>query len=186
MTNTSKPIGQTPGKKEMADHQLPENSKENLDRKLDHAVKETFPTSDPVSVTITKGGAIDYDTPAPRAERGQPQPSAEDLVGQAKETVRDLAGSASDAAREAYTEGKRYVRRAQEAYPQAERYYRDGSRAVGHQVSENPLLSVLVAGAIGYALAWMIHGSSRSADRRVPEYGRSRPHYAEDQRAGRR
>jgi hypothetical protein len=29
--------------------------------KLDHAIKETFPTSDPVSVTITKGGAIDYD-----------------------------------------------------------------------------------------------------------------------------
>ena len=44
-----------------SDRRLPENSKENLDRKLDHAVKETFPTSDPVSVTITKGGAIDYD-----------------------------------------------------------------------------------------------------------------------------
>ncbi len=44
-----------------SDKDLPENSKENLDRKLDHAVKETFPTSDPVSVTITEGGAIDYD-----------------------------------------------------------------------------------------------------------------------------
>jgi hypothetical protein len=33
---------------------LPENSKENLDRKLDHAITETFPTSDPVSVKITK------------------------------------------------------------------------------------------------------------------------------------
>jgi hypothetical protein len=43
------------------DRHLAENSKENLDRKLDHAIKETFPTSDPVSVTITKGGAIDYD-----------------------------------------------------------------------------------------------------------------------------
>ena len=186
MTSTSKPMGQPPGKKNMADHQLPENSKENLDRKLDHAVKETFPTSDPVSVTITKGGAIDYDTSDSRAEQSQPQPSVENLVGQAKETVRDLAGSASDAAREAYAEGKRYVRRAQETYPQAERYYRDGSRAVGQQVSENPLLSILLAGAIGYALAWMIHGSSRRADRRVPEYGRTRPRYTEDQRAGRR
>jgi hypothetical protein len=44
-----------------SDKTLPENSKENLDRKLDHAVEETFPTSDPVSVQITKGGAIDYD-----------------------------------------------------------------------------------------------------------------------------
>jgi hypothetical protein len=37
-----------------ADCDLPENSKENLDMKLDHALKETFPTSDPVSVSITR------------------------------------------------------------------------------------------------------------------------------------
>jgi hypothetical protein len=36
------------------DCDLPENSKENLDEKLDHAIEETFPTSDPVSVKITK------------------------------------------------------------------------------------------------------------------------------------
>ncbi len=36
------------------DCDLPENSKENLDKKLDHAIEETFPTSDPVSVSITK------------------------------------------------------------------------------------------------------------------------------------
>ena len=36
------------------DNKLPENSKENLDEKLDHAVDETFPGSDPVSVKITK------------------------------------------------------------------------------------------------------------------------------------
>jgi hypothetical protein len=36
------------------DCELPENSTENLDRKLDHALEETFPTSDPVSVSITR------------------------------------------------------------------------------------------------------------------------------------
>ena len=36
------------------DDQLPENSKKKLDRKLDEALEETFPTSDPVSVKITK------------------------------------------------------------------------------------------------------------------------------------
>ena len=36
------------------DCDLPENSKANLDRKLDHALTETFPTSDPVSVSITR------------------------------------------------------------------------------------------------------------------------------------
>jgi hypothetical protein len=186
MTNPSKPIDQRPRTEDTPDHQLPENSKENLDRKLDHAVKETFPTSDPVSVTITKGGAIDYDTPASAAEPSNGQPPVEDLVARAKDTARDLAGSVSDAAREAYTEGKQYVRRAKDAYPDAERYYRDGSRAVSQQVTENPLLSLLVAGALGYALAWLIHGSSRSEDNRVPDFGRTRPHYAEEPYARRR
>jgi hypothetical protein len=36
------------------DKKLPENSKKSLDAKLDHALEETFPTSDPVSVKITK------------------------------------------------------------------------------------------------------------------------------------
>lgn len=36
------------------DRKLPENSKQNLDEKLDHGVEETFPGSDPVSVKITK------------------------------------------------------------------------------------------------------------------------------------
>ena len=36
------------------DRDLPENSQSNLDRRLDHALEETFPTSDPVSVSITR------------------------------------------------------------------------------------------------------------------------------------
>lgn len=36
------------------DKHLPGNSQENLGRKLDEAVEETFPSSDPVSVKITK------------------------------------------------------------------------------------------------------------------------------------
>ena len=44
-------VGETASPK---DKKLPENSKENLDRKLDQGVEETFPASDPVSVKITK------------------------------------------------------------------------------------------------------------------------------------
>jgi len=40
--------GNTQGRK------LPENSKEELNRRLDEGVEETFPASDPVSVKITK------------------------------------------------------------------------------------------------------------------------------------
>lgn len=36
------------------DRNLPENKQENLGEKLDHAIEETFPASDPVSVTVTR------------------------------------------------------------------------------------------------------------------------------------
>jgi hypothetical protein len=55
------------------DSQLPENSQENLDARLDHAIEETFPTSDPISVTITKGPEPD------RPDRGAGSSSADDL-----------------------------------------------------------------------------------------------------------
>ncbi len=50
--HTGKPGFRQDGTKE--DDKLPENKKEHLDEKLDHALEETFPTSDPVSVKITK------------------------------------------------------------------------------------------------------------------------------------
>jgi hypothetical protein len=40
--------------KDTADCDLPENCQEKLDERLDHAIYESFPTSDPVSVVITK------------------------------------------------------------------------------------------------------------------------------------
>src|SRR3954451_13500525 len=94
------------------DNQLRENSKENLDAKLDHAVEETFPTSDPISVQITKGGAIDYDQPARSDTSGSESRghedggTGEDLLGKATDTLRNVAGSASDTARKAYNRGK--------------------------------------------------------------------------------
>jgi ElaB/YqjD/DUF883 family membrane-anchored ribosome-binding protein len=126
---------------------LPENTQENLDAKLDHAIEETFPTSDPVSVNITKGGAIDYD-----------QQDAESVLDQVRDALSDVTESASGAARDAYSQGQRYVRQARERYPEAERYYQDGSRAISQQITETPWLSLAVAGAVGYGLAWMIHG----------------------------
>jgi hypothetical protein len=159
------------------DKALPENSKDNLDRKLDHAIEETFPTSDPVSVSVTKGGAIDYDhsgTAMPGASGQQGQSTAEGVLRQAKETVSGVAGAASEAAREAYDQGKRYASTARERYPEAERYYREGTRVVRQQASDNPLLTLLVGVGIGYALAWMIHSGGSDKDYRVPDYARTR------------
>ena len=182
------------------DKNLPENSKENLDRKLDHAVKETFPTSDPVSVTITKGGAIDYDengkpiTHRPAQESGGPggglaeqvnealgavATKAPEVIGQAKDTLGDAAASASDVARGAYEQGQRYAREASERYPQMERYYREGMRAVRQYAPDNPIWTLLLGAAVGYGVAWMIHHERWRGRReeQVPRYTRTREGY---------
>jgi hypothetical protein len=166
------------------DKALPENSQPNLNKKLDRAVEETFPSSDPVSVSITKGGAIDYDhdddeaddPSIVRSNLGQ-QGTSESLLTQAKEKLSDVGSTVSEAAHEAYTEGSRYVREAVGQHPEMERYYRQGTEAVRQQASENPLLTLLVGLGLGYALAWMIHGTSGGA-RGVPDYARTRRVYA--------
>jgi ElaB/YqjD/DUF883 family membrane-anchored ribosome-binding protein len=181
----------TPGKDQeksseyRSDSSLGENSQEDLDARLDHAIEETFPTSDPVSVTITKGPEPerpDQETRSSSAddERGsQPeQDMAEHVLEQVRETLRDVADGASEAAREAYNRGEHYARQARQQYPEAERYIREGQQAVTQRVTESPLLALFVAGAIGYALAWMIHGQRRTREAHVPDYGRTDRGYA--------
>src|SRR5215207_2952568 len=89
------------------DRNLPENSKQNLDKKLDHAVEETFPTSDPVSVSITKGGAIDYDHDDDEAESAGPANpgTAGHLLDQAKEKLAAARSTVAEAAHDAYDQG---------------------------------------------------------------------------------
>ena len=47
-------------------------------------------------------------------------------------------------------------------------YLREGSRAVGHQVEDNPFVSIAFAGAVGYLLAYAIHGTERPSSRGAP------------------
>jgi ElaB/YqjD/DUF883 family membrane-anchored ribosome-binding protein len=161
------------------DSELPENSQENLDARLDHAVEETFPTSDPISVHITAGPEPDrqgQESPSSSADDhlGQPeQDPTEHLLDQVREALLDATDSVSGAARDAYDSGSRYVRQVREQYPEAEQYIRDGQRAVTHRVAENPLLALFMAGVAGYALGWLIHGRWQGQDNGVPDYGRT-------------
>jgi ElaB/YqjD/DUF883 family membrane-anchored ribosome-binding protein len=161
------------------DNKLPENSQENLDARLDHAIEETFPTSDPVSVTITKGPEPDRaDQEARFSAADAQQDSAEHVLDQVREVLHEVADQASGTARDIYGQGRRYVRQAAERYPEAERYASEGHSLVSRYTAANPLLSLLMAGAIGYALAWMIHGQRRGHDEHIPDYGRTNRGYA--------
>ena len=149
------------------DNKLAENSQENLDARLDHAVEETFPTSDPISVHITKGPKPDRSAqkaPASSADDHldqSKQDPTEHLLDQVREALQDVTESVAGAAQDAYDQGSRYVRQARERYPEAEQYIREGQQAMTHRVTENPLLALFTAGVAGYALAWMIHGQRR-------------------------
>jgi len=166
------------------DNKLPENSQENLDARLDHAIEATFPTSDPVSVTITKGpepDRSDQEAGASMAEEQQGQPrqgSTEHVLDQVREALNDVAGSATEVVGAVYRQGENYARQAGERYPQAQRYVREGQSLVARYTTENPLLSLFMAGAIGYALAWMIHRERRNQEPDVPDYGRTDRGYA--------
>lgn len=96
-----------------------------------------------------------------------------DYVGRAKEAARQAANNAQDFANGAYDASGRYVSRAQDAvrdaagnvadyaqdaYNNPGRYVKQGQNVVERQVEENPLLALLVAGAVGYGLALLVHG----------------------------
>jgi len=165
------------------DRSLPENTRENLDKKLDHAVEETFPTSDPVSVSITKGGAANYGEqggatttviPAASAQQG----AAEHLLDEAREKLSAARGTVAEAAQDAYDQGSRYLRETMNRHPEAERYYRQGSQALRQEVTEHPLVTLLLGIGLGYALAWAIHRSPTSEG--VPDYARTRRVYSRE------
>ena len=159
---------------------LSENSKDKLDKKLDRAVEETFPASDPVSMSVTKGGAIDYgdEGVSTSARPGKPQEksTAEHILTEAKEKLSEAGSTVSEAAHEAYAQGSQYVREVMDDYPEAERYYRQGTAAVRRH--ENPLLTLVLGLGIGYALALIIHGFASSGTKGVPDYARTRRVYA--------
>jgi ElaB/YqjD/DUF883 family membrane-anchored ribosome-binding protein len=167
-----------------SDNSLAENSQENLDARLDHAIEETFPTSDPVSVTITKGPEPDGSDQGARSpsagDQGGPpeQDSTEQILDQVREALHDVADQASGAARDMYSRGEHYARQAREQYPEAERYIREGKRTVTQRVAGNPLLALFMAGVAGYALAWLIHGERQNRKPDVPDYGRTDRGYA--------
>ena len=79
---------------------------------------------------------------------GQQNPQDAGLSDQVQGTVRDVADGASELWDEAYEQG--------------ERYYRQGRRAI-EQTDSTTLMGWLVAGAVGFGIAWLMFGH-RSVD----------------------
>ena len=97
------------------------------------------------------------------------------IADQARDAFDETAARASEVARSAYDEGQRMARRAGERYPQVRSYYERGTRAIGQQVAEAPVVSLLAMAAAGFALAWMMGGSPSRTQERGYAGRRDRP-----------
>jgi ElaB/YqjD/DUF883 family membrane-anchored ribosome-binding protein len=169
------------------DCDLPENSQENLDARLDHAIEETFPTSDPISVIVTKMAVAEVpaeaaSTTSSHQSRDSPdqaeQETAEELLDQVRGALQDVGETATNTVREAYREGQRYMRQARDRYPEAERSIQEVRQALHQRITENPWPYLFAAAAAGYLIGWMIHGAPRRQDQHIPDYARTRRGYA--------
>jgi hypothetical protein len=159
------------------DKVLPENAKGNLDRRLDHAVEETFPTSDPVSVTITKGGAIDGAVPVRPAERsGDRAGSSGSYLDQAQAGLNEAGDRAWKAGRSAYDQGQRFAAQALDRWPQAERQLRESTSTLRTYASAYPLVTLAAGATLGFVLAKLMAGGRQSES--VPDYARTRRTYS--------
>jgi len=121
-------------------------------RLVDDTVDDSFPASDPPAWTTT--GAKSVAAKLERDEASDRTESGGD--GDGTGTGRRAMDEASRLAREAYRRSADYVERGREYLPRAG----EAARVVARPVEQYPLMALLVAGAVGYGLAWLIHGRS--------------------------
>jgi hypothetical protein len=109
---------------------------------------------------------------------GHPLQEAADRVSHAAQTAYEQV---SGVAQDAYQQGSRVVREQREKYPKAERYLREGTETVREPIRDSPVLAILLAGALGYGLAYLFHARETEQRRSdVPDYARSRTRYRYD------
>ena len=99
---------------------------------------------------------------------GDARAQAEGLAQQATGAAQNLYGQTKDAVREAADAATEYTRK---VYENSGDTFRDGSQALVERVKENPLGSVVIAGAIGFGLAMLLMHSVSRPPRRWRYYG---------------
>ncbi len=86
---------------------------------------------------------------------GDSKTKTDGIIDQVTGSAQNAYGSVKDAASQIASEAPRYL---DDALDSGQRYYRQGSQAVREQFGSVPVTEILLAGAAGYFLAWLIHG----------------------------
>ncbi len=85
---------------------------------------------------------------------GDNKTKADGLVNQAAGSAQNAFGSIKDAASQLSDNAPKYL---DDALDRGQNYYRQGSQMVQDRLGNVPLTEMLLAGAAGYLLAWLIH-----------------------------
>ncbi|MGP9818541.1 hypothetical protein ACTZWW_00875 [Salinarimonas sp. NSM] len=91
---------------------------------------------------------------------------AERLADDAREVAERVAREAAEAARDAYERGAAAIRGEPPPY-RIERAIRDLERRAHAPMEQHPVVSLLIAGAVGFGLASLVH-AARDWSRREP------------------
>ena len=111
-------------------------------------------------------------TAARTGTQGGRIPGQEEASPRREDQTESVVDEAVDAARKVYNEGGRYLREGWDKLPA------DMDRYVSRPVQENPLIGIAIAGAVGYLIAYLIHGGGLQwSGSGVPDYARTRDRY---------
>src|ERR1700744_6180790 len=117
------------------------------------------------------GSAKDFAGKVEGAVGGIAGDAGTQAAGRAREaagTAQNLYGQAKDAARDATDAATSY---AKDIYDRGGDNLRDGSQVLAQKVQENPLGSLMIAGAVGFALALFMSRPARRPRPRWRYYG---------------
>lgn len=88
---------------------------------------------------------------------GDNKTQASGMADQVIGTAQNAYGSVKESARQLAGDAPRYL---DEALDSGQQYYRQGSQAMRDQFGTGPITELLLAGAAGYLLAYLVHGRS--------------------------
>ncbi len=149
------------------DRSLPENAKPNLDRRLDEGIEETFPTSDPVSVAVTRMPPGDI---AGDSDALDWRAAGQETLRHANEALGSASVAAAGLAREAYAQGRGYADTLRQRYPDPRDQAYEAMDGVRRQAGGHPVVTLLVGAVVGFALAQILF-ASREHDRGHRRHG---------------